>query len=185
MTKKRFVTALGAAALTLAGAMATAAPASAEPAGEHCALNAVTGEETCFASFTEAVRHASQGRVQSAPADLRSALSSPELKNTLAADAQRAGEVIQGTVFDNRDYGGDSLTIWGEAPCKKDGVVNYQIDLDDGWKNKISSVQPWANCWLWLYPEANLGGDRDGPFDENTAWVGEMLDDRTQSIGFS
>lgn len=168
--------------------MVAAAPASAEvTTGEHCTVNANTGEKMCFGDFSEAVDHASQGRVADAPRDLRSALGSSALHDRLAADSQRTegGDVIQGTVFDNRDYGGDSLTIWGTAPCKKDGVVNFQIDLEDGWKNRISSVQPWANCWLWLYPEANLGGERDGPFDENAAWVGSMLDDRTQSIGFS
>jgi len=192
MTGKRFGSALGIAALTIAGAISVTAPADAEQStfaeqvGGHCALNTATGENACFANFAEAIEHASNGRVRNAPTDFRMALASQELRDRLAVDAGQAnGEVIQGTVFDNRDYGGDSLTIYGEAPCKKDGVVNFQLDLEDGWKDRISSVQPWANCWLWLYPDVNLGGERDGPFDENTPWVGEMLDDRTKSIGFS
>ncbi|WP_157357276.1 hypothetical protein [Amycolatopsis nigrescens] len=159
---KRFAATSGLLALTLTAAMTTAQPAGAETAGaEHCALNSASGEQACFATFTEAVTYASHGRFTA------------------------AGDVIQGTFFDNRDYGGDSLTIWGPKPCVKDGKVNWQHDLEDGWKNRISSAQAWGNCWLWLYPEPNLGGERDGPFKENAAWVGEMLDDRTQSIGFS
>ncbi|MEK8169097.1 hypothetical protein NKH77_02400 [Streptomyces sp. M19] len=79
-----------------------------------------------------------------------------------------ADGVIQGTFFDDTGYGGSSLTVSGPELCKKDGWVNWQYDLDDDWKNRISSVQPWGNCAIWLYPEPNLGGDRDGPFDENT-----------------
>ncbi|MEV4146026.1 hypothetical protein AB0J40_20310 [Amycolatopsis sp. NPDC049691] len=99
--------------------------------------------------------------------------------------AEGAGQVVQGTFFDGPDYTGNSLTITGPELCKKDGWVNWQFDLGDDWKNKISSVQPWGDCWVWLYPEPNLGGDRDGPFKENTGNVGSFMDNRTQSIGFS
>ncbi|MEU7785167.1 MULTISPECIES: hypothetical protein [unclassified Amycolatopsis] len=102
-----------------------------------------------------------------------------------ALTARADGDVVQGTFFDGPDYTGNSLTITGPELCKKDGWVNWQFDLGDDWKNKISSVQPWGNCWIWLYPEPNLSGDRDGPFKENTGNVGSFMDDRTQSIGFS
>ncbi|WP_290062394.1 hypothetical protein [Amycolatopsis solani] len=102
-----------------------------------------------------------------------------------ALTARADGDVVQGTFFDGPDYTGNSLTITGPELCKKDGWVNWQFDLGDDWKNKITSVQPWGNCWIWLYPEPNLGGDRDGPFKENTGNVGSFMDDRTQSIGFS
>jgi hypothetical protein len=32
------------------------------------------------------------------------------------------------------------------------------------------------SLWAWLYPEPNLGGDRDGPFKENTGNVGSFMD---------
>jgi len=104
----------------------------------------------------------------------------------LAADGgSQADGVIQGTFFDDPGFGGDSLTVSGEGLCEKDGWVDYQYDLEDAWKNRISSVQPWGDCWIWLYPEPNLGGDRDGPFKENTSDIGSLMNDRTQSIGFS
>lgn len=101
--------------------------------------------------------------------------------STLAA----ADSVVQGTFFDEVQFGGSSLTITGTAPCVKDGWIEYQYDFPDDWKNRVSSVQPWADCWIWLYPEPNLTGDRDGPFDENTADVGSFMNDRAQSVGFS
>jgi hypothetical protein len=133
-----------------------ALPAAAADGTRHCVLNSETGVEKC-ATGTQ-----------------RPALA-----------AQEAGQVVQGTFFDGPDYTGNSLTITGPELCKKDGWVNWQFDLGDDWKNKISSVQPWGDCWVWLYPEPNLGGDRDGPFKENTGNVGSFMDDRTQSIGFS
>jgi hypothetical protein len=45
-------------------------------------------------------------------------------------------------------------------------------------------VQAWANCWLQLYSGANYNGDHDGPFKNDTAYVGPRLDKRTKSIGF-
>jgi hypothetical protein len=125
----------------------------------HCTLDVRTSAEQCYATYDEALDD--------------------------AAGKQRAGDIIQGTVFDGFDYSGDSLTVYGAELCEKDGVVNFQLDLTDDWKNRISSVQPWGNCWLWLYPEPGLGGDRDGPFDENAPNIGSFMDNRTQSIGFS
>lgn len=181
---RRSTTVLG--AVLLAG-MAAAAPAAAAPAGpEHCTLNAATGEQVCFADFTGAIAHASQGRVADAPAGLAAATGDLDLQRKLAVDARTAsGDIIQATLFDDRDYGGDSLTVWGEALCKKDGYMDWQLDLEDGWKDRISSVQGWGNCSVWLYPEPGLNGDRDGPFDGKHAWVGDMLDDRAQSVGLS
>jgi hypothetical protein len=148
------------------GAFLAAAPAHAETipenTGEHCVLSTSTGAERCYGTFTEAIRTAS------------------------AAGVHARGEVIQGTFFDNREYGGDSYTVVGAGLCDgSDGVINYQIDMPPEWRDRISSVQPWANCKIWLYPDLGLNGDRDGPFTQNTGWVGDFMDDRTDSIGFS
>lgn len=146
------------AALAFAAVLAAVIPGTAVAGAEapqHCTYDLGTGVQQCFGSAER------------------------------ARSAVLAGEVVQATLFDNRDFGGDSFTVYGEAPCEKDGVVNYQLDLPDEWKNRVSSVQPWGNCWIWLYPEPGLGGDRDGPFKENTGHVGDLMDDRTQSIGLS
>ncbi|MFE6158102.1 hypothetical protein ACFQ7F_04190 [Streptomyces sp. NPDC056486] len=165
-----------------------------EPVARHCVLDASTGEQRCFGTFDEAIDRATDGRVTDAPASPRAAVTSSAFRATMSKasasasakeDTAAAGDVVQGTFFSDPGYSGDTLTISGPSLCEKDGWVNWQHDLGDDWKNRISSVQPWGNCAIWLYPEPNLGGDRDGPFDENTADVGQMMNDRTQSIGFS
>ncbi|WP_460441799.1 hypothetical protein [Amycolatopsis stemonae] len=143
-------------AVAASASLIGAVPAAATPATRHCVLNIGTGVQKC-----------TTGAQRSALVD------------------EKADGVTQGTFFDGPDYTGDSLTITGPELCKKDGWVNWQFDLGDDWKNKISSVQPWGDCWIWLYPEPNLGGDRDGPFKENTGNIGSFMDNRTQSIGFS
>lgn len=149
-------TAVATAAAASVVSLLGAVPAAAANVTRHCVLNSETG-----------VQHCSTGT-----------------QRATAVEAA-AGQVVQGTFFDGPDYTGNSLTITGPELCKKDGWVNWQFDLGDDWKNKISSVQPWGDCWVWLYPEPNLGGDRDGPFKENTGNVGSFMDNRTQSIGFS
>lgn len=188
--------------LSLAGAAVATAPAQAASgtAGEgaragsdgarHCILDLSSGEQNCFANFTRAVETATDGRITDAPASAGSAARDRGFRaetKQLAASSQAAlqGDVIQGTFFEHDGYAGASLTVYGTAPCEKDGWVDFQLDLADEWKNVISSVQPWANCWIWLYPETGLNGDRDGPFKENTADIGSFMNDRTQSIGFS
>ncbi|MDA2805187.1 hypothetical protein [Nocardiopsis suaedae] len=163
--------AVGGAALLLSTAL-TSGTASAA-GDEHCIANMDTGEQECFATLDAAISAAEEETEPSGP-------------TTLSAQAQN--DVIQGTFFTERGYGGDSLTIWGEAPCVKDGWVDYEFNLTGdfaGWANRISSAQPWADCWIWLYPEPDLGGSRDGPYKENTAYVGDFMNDRTDSIGFS
>ncbi|GAB2801008.1 hypothetical protein [Streptomyces daliensis] len=186
-----------AAVALLAGAMTVPSAQAAEPEGStdttaprHCALDTRTGTEKCFSTFTEAVETASGGRIDDAPASARKAAKDSGFQaeaKSLGANRTAAaeGDIIQGTFFDDSQFGGDSLTVYGEALCEKDGWVDFQHDLEDGWKNRISSVQPWGDCWIWLYPEPNLGGDRDGPFKENTGDIGSLMNDRTQSIGFS
>jgi hypothetical protein len=160
---------------------------AAPPPADHCVQNLKTGKTECFGTFTAAISNATGGKITTAPADVPDATGRATLNRSIqAADVQADGEVIQGTFFDDRDFGGASWTVVGAGLCDgSDGVINYQTNTIDGWADRISSVQPWANCKIWLYPEPELTGDRDGPFTQNTGWVGSMMDDRTKSVGFS
>lgn len=185
------------AVLAAAGSAApaqAAAPSGAPTAGQqHCIAAIGGGPQRCFATYTEAIDAASGGQVSDAPASGQRAARdrglTRELRQLAAAQAELPdippGNVIQGTFFEHVQYGGATLTIYGSGPCPTNGKVDYSYDLTDWWKDRISSVQPWANCWLWLYPEPDLGGDRDGPFKENTPDIGPFMNDRTESIGFS
>lgn len=196
----------GALAAPSAGAAAPDDAASGTPSGtsaRHCVVNSATGAESCFADFPDAIEAATGGQVTDTPASAKAAAgdqafrtemkrfnaptqsTSKSAKSAKSSTLAAAGSVVQGTFFDEVQFGGSSLTITGTAPCVKDGWIEYQYDFPDDWKNRVSSVQPWADCWIWLYPEPNLTGDRDGPFDENTADVGSFMNDRAQSVGFS
>ncbi|WP_256341830.1 hypothetical protein [Streptomyces sp. MW-W600-10] len=163
-------------------AEATPADATTSPV-KHCVLDMGSGEQSCHRTFTGAIEAASGGEIADAPASASAAVGDGAFRADLRS--LKADDVIQGTFFEDEQYRGSSLTIRGSGPCEKDGWVDYQYDLPDEWKNRISSVQPWAECWLWLYPEPGLGGDRDGPFKENSPAIGSVMNDRTQSIGFS
>lgn len=188
MTVRTLSAAAGVAALSLGGMVCVSPSAqAAAPPANHCVQDLTTGTTNCFGTFTAAISAATHGRVGTAPAGVPDAAQRATLRRSLGLAAQNAdGEVIQGTFFDDRDYGGASWTVVGAGLCDgSDGVINYQTNTIDGWADRISSVQPWANCKIWLYPEPELSGDRDGPFTQNTAWVGSMMDDRTESVGFS
>ena len=189
MTVRKTTALASGAALALSGLISVSPPAQAEtiPA-KHCVGSLSTGRTECFSTFTAAIRKATDGRVTDAPAAVPDAAGRASLSRSIQhhATKQAAGEVIQGTFFDNRDFGGDTFTVTGAGLCDgSDGVINYQFDFPSDWFDRISSVQPWASCKIWLYPDVGLNGDRDGPFTQNTGWVGTMLDDRTRSVGFS
>ncbi|TDW22050.1 hypothetical protein EV650_0882 [Kribbella kalugense] len=188
MTVRTLSAAAGLTALTLGGTLCVSPAAhAAAPPANHCVQNLKTGKIDCFGTFTAAISDATHGRITTAPAGVPDAAQRATLDRSISrADLTADGEVIQGTFFDDRDFGGASWTVVGAGLCDgSDGVINYQTNTIDGWADRISSVQPWANCKIWLYPEPDLTGDRDGPFTQNTAWVGSMMDDRTKSVGFS
>ncbi|GAB3555421.1 hypothetical protein J2S53_003438 [Actinopolyspora lacussalsi] len=141
-----------------AGLTATTAQAAQESeTDEHCVLDVSTRDHTCYETLAEARQ---QGR----------------------RIADTTGELIGATVFEDVEYGGSSLTITVPEPCPKNDEVDFWLDLDDYWQNRISSVQAWSTCWVWLYPDS---GDRAGPYKENHPDVGGYINDRTVTVGLS
>lgn len=69
-----------------------------------------------------------------------------------------AGSTILGVVYQDVNYGGGSLTMWGAGTC---AAATYGFaTLDPGWTNSISSAKGSSSCWLTLYSAASYGGDR-------------------------
>ncbi|MGW1894900.1 hypothetical protein ACWCP6_32350 [Streptomyces sp. NPDC002004] len=194
MIRKLLRPALAAAAAAAAalGGLAVAPPALADqPAPEHCVLALDTGRQTCYDGFTAAFAAASGGRITDAPDNLEAASGGSGLQELraetirLMAGSGASGDVIIGTVFEDKDYGGASLTITGSSPCRNNNRVDHWVNtLPEGWNDTITSVQPWANCWIELYSDEYLSGDRDGPFKSNTPDIGSYMNDRTSSISF-
>ncbi|WP_246102470.1 hypothetical protein [Streptomyces piniterrae] len=173
------------------GCLAAAPPARAsQPALEHCVLALDTGRQTCYGNFSAAISTASGGRITDAPDNLKAASGGSGLQE-LRAETSRLmedvgganGDVIIGTFFTDKDYGGTTLTLTGSHPCRGNGASDFAVNLDE-WSDVISSVQPWANCWINLFSEANLGGDRDGPIKAPTPDIGPFMNDRARSVRF-
>jgi hypothetical protein len=140
-------------------------------AARHCVVDFRTGRPSCYGTFTEAIAYASQGEVADAPGDAR------------AAGDRLRGELrhttVLGTFFAEKDYGGNSLTVFGGNPCGTHGSITSRLDLNDDWKNRISSLRPWGNCWIWLSTGPDLRA-----FGADTPDLGASMDDRTRSLGF-
>jgi len=171
----------------LAGTLVPAAPADAvaRPGGDHCVLGGPKSNVAirCFATFRQAVTFASGRQITNAPQTARDAIADSGFRKRLASTQTASGEVIAATAFDESNYRGSTLTMVAPHPCTKNGKLDWWYDLSaTGWTNRISSVQPWANCWIWLYPES---GDRDGPFKTNTPDVGAYINNRAFYVGLS
>lgn len=144
------------ASVGLAAVLPAAATAQTRPA-EHCVYSTTASTYTCHQTLAAAQQRG----------------------NRLA---RANGEVIGATVFEDRDYGGASLTITVPEPCPKNDKVDFWLDLDGFWRNRISSVQAWSTCWVWLYPDS---GDRAGPYKDKHPQVGAYINDRTTTVGLS
>lgn len=158
--------------------------------GNHCTLDAKSGKTQCFESLDAATGIEGSERLLDASTGKAEATGETRRGETPVASSgvstKDESSVIGATVFEDTRYGGASLTITNTALCDGDADdVDFKIDLADDWKDKISSIQPWGNCTLNLYSEAEQGGDRDGPFDELTPDLGNVMDNRTKSISFS
>ncbi|MFD8493085.1 peptidase inhibitor family I36 protein [Amycolatopsis sp. NPDC059657] len=93
--------------------------------------------------------------------------------------------MVIGRVFEDQDFHGASYTFMGPHPCKNGNGKDFSVKLANyKWANRISSVEAWGNCWLYLYTGANLDGKKDGPYKSDTPYVGPQLDKRAQSIAF-
>jgi hypothetical protein len=161
--------------------------------GNHCTLNAKTGETRCFRSLSEATGvPGSERLVDASSGGKKAAISAyrvgdkPVASPGVSAKNEDDGSAIGATVFQEPKYGGASLTIRNATLCDGDADdVDFKVDLAEDWKNKISSVQPWGDCTLNLYSMPAQGGERDGPFAELTPNIGDVMDNKTKSISFS
>ena len=147
-----------------------AAAAAAKPATQqYCVYDASTTKSGCFATQEQAMLLASDGRTT-------------DERNLM----QTSGKIIVGRLFRDKNFSGGSYTVTATGLCNPaDGYINFTINLPKDWRNVISSVEPYGNCKIWLYPELDLKGQRDGPFLNNTGYIGDFMNNRTKSVGFS
>ncbi|KOX23607.1 hypothetical protein [Nocardiopsis sp. NRRL B-16309] len=178
---------LGASTLLTAAALGSVLlsplPAAAAPA-QHCVGDIDGGGQECFDSYEQAIG-AAQDRVGRTLAEQERALAAREralsgsAPGTLAAASDF--DVIIGTYFEHANYGGATFTLYGDNTCQGGDDIEFTYTFPSGWRNIISSAQPWARCSLWLHAGPDGTGDRDGPYRENTPDIGGYMNDRTVS----
>jgi hypothetical protein len=193
------LTASGLAFPALATASANAAPV-AHPA-RHC-VTAVDGarQTTCYATFTEAIRQATGGRVTDAPASgaaaardasfaakVNAAGAGASQANALraAVGAPAASDTIISIEYLDRDKdekGGQQIwTADKGCPDSNSNDVDHKAP-DVGWTdNQISSFQGYTNCMVTHFDGKSYGGASIGP-SWGKDYIGDAMNDRTSSL---
>ncbi len=164
------------AAATAAAALTATVTASPAAAGErHCISDTGTGQERCFASFDEAIAAAEEETGRTLEEQERA------LDRGGASLRAASAGVIIGTYFEHENFGGATFTLYGDGLCTGGDDTEFWFTFPADWQNLVSSAQPWATCALWLHSGPDGTGDRDGPYRENTNYVGDHMNDRTVS----
>jgi hypothetical protein len=187
--------ALLAVALFAAPAQAAAPAVSATPSAKtpHCVSDVTKVAPTvCYASFRDAVRNATGGRVSDAPASALAALRDPAFEakvNAASAQTSRSGlaaDTIISIEYTERDYGGLDQIWMASRGCPDDNLDDVDWSIDDvGWtEDLISSFHGYANCYVKHYENRNQGG-ASTPFQYARAYIGGPLDNRTSSLEWS
>lgn len=159
------------AVLALAPVLLGTSPARAEeisPPGPHCAVEAYpidsvpidTPEPVCFDTVYEVEEY-----ISSASPVGRAATSS----------------VAIGTIYENDQYGGLSLTYFAGSGCY--GVTYGYPTLPSSWYSEISSAKGASNCWISLYAgDSYTAGAVLCP--PNCATLSGTFNDRVRSLVF-
>jgi hypothetical protein len=157
-------------------------------ATRDCVLDVVSHNETCFDSFRDAITFATDGAIADAPASARLAATDPRFhervarlsarrvsvsgsRTARAAGTTSGSSVIGATLFTGTGYTGDSETLRIPRPCVKDGSYDFGFNLGTIGRN-AHSVQPWADCWIWLHSGNTWDSPRQGPYKVDTPDLG-------------
>ncbi|MEU7019088.1 hypothetical protein ABZ990_00330 [Streptomyces sp. NPDC046203] len=185
---------------TLATVAAVASPAVAqEPTyvpttpGRHCVADVDNGTRSCFPTYREAIAFATQGRVTDAPDDTRAAAHDKKLQERLSGPrgehglrlAKNSEAGVQattrllGTIYSDKDFGGNSLSLVGSLGC-----VRYPEfgNLYDGWNDSISSTNS-GQCDVTLFQHAGFLGFSQ-TYRGAVPYVGDAMNDQASSISF-
>ena len=152
-TLKKFTHILAAAAVVAAFVVVPAAGANAattgeDPNGTFCAAEVqplgtdeAPADPTCFVTQDDLNAYLqSIGAVSSGGIQARSA----------------AATTVLGTLYQDVNYGGGSLTMWGTGTCS--GVTFGWTSMPSGWNDNVSSIIGSSTCWPTAYENSNYGG---------------------------
>src|ERR1041385_6474680 len=150
----------------------------ATPWGKPATDGAAAPAVQCFASFSEAMAAATQGRVQ-LPA---SATAATVDERTLNAGAQASsGDFVIGIEYIDINYGGASLIAHSATTC--DGFNHGFGDLRVlGWNDQISSARAFSDCNnAFHYEDIDFTGAMIN-CGSGCSFIGAAMNDQTSSL---
>jgi hypothetical protein len=150
----------------------------------------------CFGSFSEAISHATGGRVQLEPgarrvsreeitrANAEAAATSPSTTSASAATPKPAGAVL-GIEYVNRNYEGDALVLSASSGpgCYSGTSYGFPNMALYDFDNRISSAEMFSNCIGKHHQGASYTGMHFYCDEARCPEMGDM-NDRTSSIKF-
>ncbi|MGI5350289.1 hypothetical protein ACQEU8_19225 [Streptomyces sp. CA-250714] len=169
-TKKIMAAVTGLVGLTCAALVTTNAAGAGETPSQHCTKNVSNDEQKCFATYERAKQYAAQ--------EIKDGADSAQTR------VEKSSDVVIGTLFTGKRYGGDTLTLWGSRPCHRNGKADFYFNLPEKFQNNLSSFQGWAECDIVLHAEPYLAGESSERFKGLTPKVSEQWNDRAQSVEF-
>jgi hypothetical protein len=140
---------------------------------------------TCFETFAEAATFATRGRV-ALPADARP----DDIQPALLLSAGLTGPYVIGIEYENRAFGGRSITFISYTTCAVGDLYTETMPVVPqpfwpwplDWNDRISSAQAFSGCnHSYHFEHVNFGG---AVTDCGTGCsdIGAALNDRTSSI---
>ncbi|WP_157376783.1 hypothetical protein [Amycolatopsis balhimycina] len=182
------------------GMASFATPAQAEPVqhmekDRHCVVNLsdAGAPMACYDTFTEAVATATGGRIADAPDNAAKALGDARFAARLNAAGVKkddTGSTLAASspvsiMFDDADFGGDSLTYTADHDCTgPTNDVDFRVHLvQANWNDRFGSYKAFRNCFLSLFEDLDWTGASIG-FAGTRTDLG-ILDDETSSIRWS
>ncbi|MFE0424134.1 hypothetical protein [Streptomyces sp. NPDC058953] len=161
-------------AVQSANAAQTGTTGTVAQTGPNCTERVETGAVTCYATFREAIRHATGGAVTDAPLDARTAMADPTFAKRLNAQVNADGTPAPGITtvpiavyYDREDHKSPPALIhYASRGCDNDNGVEHAIrDLGvtfRSWNDRISSFRGFSKCQINLYEHRNFKGKQTG-----------------------
>lgn len=100
-----------------------------------------------------------------------------------AVGVSPASVFLLGKLFDDANFGGGSLEMYGyDSGCTSNTSFGF-ADIGSAWYGRVSSFLGYSNCQVKIFENTNFGGASYG-FYGSSSYVGDAMNDRTKSVQF-
>lgn len=146
----------------------------------------------CFDTFSEAISHATAGRVQLAPdagrvsrEEIEQSNAAASTSTTFSAATPRPAGAVLGIEYVHRNYGGDALVLSAASGggCYSGNTYGFPNMALYDFDNRISSAEMYSNCVGKHHQGASYTGMHFYCDEARCPEMGDM-NDRTSSIKF-